>query len=156
MSSQSPDPDTLAGAPSEPAPRPAKPRRAESAAFDAPLPKTKPRAKPRRARQAKAAAAQAAAPADGAMVTKKELLARVKARADGVKGADLRIAMDAVLAELGNALVAGEGLKLPGFGVLKVQRRKELPTGDMVVVKLRRKKPGAGPKDPLAKPAEGR
>jgi DNA-binding protein HU-alpha len=87
-------------------------------------------------------------------MTKKALFERVKQRATGVKGRDLRIAMDAVLEELGAAIVEGDGVKIQPFGTLKVQRRKTLASGDLVVCKLRRKKPGPKGKDPLAEAAE--
>ncbi len=109
---------------------------------------------------AKAAAKPAAAPqaANAGEIpnamTKKALFERVKARSTGVKGREVRAVMDAVLDELGAAIVAGDGVKIQPFGTLKVQRRKPLAGGDIVVCKLRRKKPGQKAKDPLAEAAE--
>ncbi len=112
-----------------------------------PMPKTKARAKP--------AAKPAAKPQDGpSTVTKKELFTRVKARTHGVKGSEVRQVMDALLDEIGAALVAGESFKLPALGTLKVQRHKPITGADVVICKLRRKKPASKAKDPLAKPAE--
>ena len=87
-------------------------------------------------------------------VTKKELFTRVKARTGRVKGPEVRAVMDVLLNEIGAALVAGETLKVPALGTMKVQRRKAQAGADVVVCKLNRKKPGARAKDPLAKPAE--
>jgi hypothetical protein len=87
-------------------------------------------------------------------IKKKELFARVKARAGKVKGPDVRVVMDAVLEELGALLVEGETLAAQPLGTLKVQRHRALAGADVVVCKLRRKKPGGGEKDPLAEAAE--
>jgi len=95
-----------------------------------------------------------AAPVALSLMTKKALFERVRKRAAGVKGSDARIVMDAVLEELGAAITQGEGVKIQPFGTLKVQRRKTLPDGDLVVCKLRRKKPAPTGKDPLAEAAE--
>ena len=112
------------------------------------MPKTKPRAMP--------ATKPGGMPEDGpATVTKKELFIRVKARTHGVKGREVRQVMDALLDEVGAALVAGEVLKVPALGTLKVQRHKAITGADVVICKLRRKKPAAKAKEPLAKPAEG-
>ena len=122
-----------------------------------PMPKTKPAgAKPARSRADKPGNKGDTTPGDGpAVVTKKELFTRVKARTGRVKGPEVRAVMDALLNEIGAALVAGETLKLPALGTMKVQRRKAQAGADVVVCKLNRKKPGARAKDPLAKPAEG-
>jgi len=87
-------------------------------------------------------------------LNKGELLARVKARTEGVRGREIRQVIDAVLAELGQALVAGEALKLPPLGTVKAQRNWETADADLVICKLRRKKPKDETKDPLAEPAE--
>ena len=130
-----------------------------------PMPKTKP-AKPAKPRAAKPAAPARTAEDGTPIITRKELFARVKARTGKeVKGAEVRAVMEAVLAEIGDAVVKGETLKLPSLGTLKVQRQKTQGSSDVIVCKLNRKqpnpkkpaakKPGAGAKDPLAKPAEG-
>lgn len=120
------------------------------------------------ARTAKPAAktAAAAAPAQAAPATaaeaspaaaktrKRELFNRVKARTAGVKGSDVRQVMDAVLDELGMLLVQGEAIDARPLGTIKVQKHKTMAGGDIVVCKLRRKKPSDGGKDPLAEAAE--
>ena len=104
--------------------------------------------------------AQAGAPVDDAasaeqnFLTKKALFERVKAQSAGVKGSDVRTVMDAVLDVLGAAIVEGDGIKIQPFGTLKVQRRKPMPGGDVVICKLRRSKPEPKGKDPLAEAAE--
>jgi len=95
-----------------------------------------------------------AASAPPAEVTRKALIERVKARAEDTKGRDIRAVMDAVLQELGDALTAGETVKIPPLGVIKVQRRREIADGEIVICKLRRRKAAPAPKDPLAEAAE--
>ncbi len=100
-------------------------------------------------------AAETEEPGEGLVaLSKGDLFARVKARTEGVRGRDIRMVIDAVLEELGAALVAGDSLKLPPLGTLKVQRNWESANADLAICKLRRKKPGAGGNDPLAEPAE--
>lgn len=96
----------------------------------------------------------AAEAAPGQVMTKKQLFARLKARTPGVKGSDTRQVMEAMLEELGAALVSGQGLKLQPLGMVKVQRQKAVGGGDMLVLKLRRKKRGPDENDPLAEAAE--
>lgn len=85
---------------------------------------------------------------------KKELLERVKARATGVKGRDVRVVLDAVLEELGALLVDGKALNAQPLGTLKVQKRRETTGASVVVCRLRRAKPKSAAKDPLAEAAE--
>jgi len=134
---------------------------AKKPAIAKPAPKPKPTAAaPVSAPKASAAEAKGAVPkfdegpAGQSLMTKKVLFERVKKRAVGVKGSDARIVMNALLEELGAAITEGEGVKIQPFGTLKVQRRKALPDGDLVVCKLRRKKPAPKGKDPLAEAAE--
>jgi DNA-binding protein HU-alpha len=121
--------------------------------------------KPTRAKStaAKSVAATTKAPVQGVttadvtaapVVTKKELFTRLKARTPGVKGSDTRQVMEAMLDVLGEALVAGESIKAQPLGMVKVQRQKTAGGADMVVLKLRRKKPNPDGKDPLAEAAE--
>lgn len=104
--------------------------------------------------------AQTGAPVDDAaseepnFLTKKALFERVKAQSVGVKGSDVRIVMHALLDALGAAIVEGDGVKIQPFGTLKVQRRKPMPGGDIVICKLRRRKQEPKGKDPLAEAAE--
>lgn len=98
-------------------------------------------------------AAAAALPSGPVALTKRELLARVR-KSSGVKGRDVRAVTEAVLAELGGALVRGENLKLQPLGTMRVQRQKSSGGADMLVLKLRRKKPVPEGKDPLAEVAE--
>ena len=111
-----------------------------------PMPRTKPKKAPKPPQTV-----------DGApLVTRKDLFDRVKAQTGKVKGSDVRVVMDAVLDELGAAMVKGETLRLPSLGTLKVQRHKPQDKSDVVICKLNRKKRKSGAKDPLAKPAEDR
>ncbi|MFN3642416.1 MAG: HU family DNA-binding protein [Gemmobacter sp.] len=83
-----------------------------------------------------------AAPDAAPMLKLPELLDRVVARS-GAKKKDARAIVEATLAVLGEALSNGEGLNLPALGKAKVNRTKETPGGDTMVVKLRRTAPKA-------------
>lgn len=92
-------------------------------------------------------------------LTKRELLSRVSSAA-GVRRRVARPVMEAVLAELGEALSRGEQLNLHPFGKAVVNRTRDGANAEVLIVKLRRNKPGpedAVPPpdaDPLAEAAE--
>ena len=83
------------------------------------------------------------------VVKKKDMLARVAARAE-LRPSEARSVFEAVLEELGEALLRGEKLRLPPLGTVKVNRHKELPNADIVVCKIRRNKASGVDKGPLA------
>ncbi len=83
------------------------------------------------------------APATGPVLRKKDLYDRVAA-ATGAKKGDVRLIADAVLDILGTALAAGEVLALPPFGKARVHRQKDLPSGELLIVRLRRGGSGGG------------
>ena len=76
-------------------------------------------------------------PATEPVLRKKELYDRVAA-ATGAKKGDVRPIADAVLDILGKALAAGEVLALPPFGKARVNRQKDIGTGEVLIVRLRR------------------
>ena len=78
------------------------------------------------------AAAPVVKPANQALKLK-DLVDRV-AKASGAKKNGLKEIVEAVLAEMGQALGEGKELNLPPFGKAKVNRQK----GDVLVVKLKR------------------
>lgn len=133
-----------------------KPRKAAAA---------KPATAPRKTTSKAAAAAVApAAPAKGSTLRKKDLIDRV-VQVSGAKKKDTRDIVEAVLAVLGDALAAGETLALPPFGRARVNKHRDLDSGEMLTVKLRRAGPAkAGSKgdgtaampaqEPLAEPVE--
>ena len=103
---------------------------------------TKPRraaAKPAAARRKAAAkpAAAAAAPVKGGTLRKKDLIDRV-VQVSGAKKKDTREIVEAVLTVLGDALAGGEMLALPPFGRARVNKHRDLDSGEMLTVKLRR------------------
>ncbi|MHA6268099.1 HU family DNA-binding protein [uncultured Aliiroseovarius sp.] len=108
---------------------------------------------PKTAASAKPAAGFQTSDAVVSVVNKKAMLARVAARAN-VQPNKAREVYEAVLEELGDALLNGDTLKLPPLGTLKVNRQKELPNANIVICKLRRKKPSAVATDPLAPTSE--
>jgi nucleoid DNA-binding protein len=71
------------------------------------------------------------------VLKKKELLERV-IKAAGGKKKDVKEIVEAMLVVLGDALSRGEELNLPPLGRAKVNRQKDLASGEMLVVKLRR------------------
>lgn len=74
---------------------------------------------------------------------KKELVDAAVA-ASGIKKKTVKPVVDAVLAELGIALSRGDALNMPPLGKLVVNRTKDGPNAEVLIVKLRRLKPGAG------------
>ncbi|WP_421703897.1 HU family DNA-binding protein [Aliiroseovarius sp.] len=86
-------------------------------------------------------------------LNKRSLVERVAARA-GVRKAQARPIVDAMLDELGEALTRKEVLKLQPLGVMRVARMKETDNANVLVCKLRRKKSEKGGGDPLAEAAE--
>lgn len=77
------------------------------------------------------------APAAGPILRKNDFYDRVVA-ATGAKKGDVRQIADAVLDILGAALSAGEALALPPLGKARVNRQKDLATGEVLIVRLRR------------------
>ena len=70
---------------------------------------------------------------------KKEMIAKV-AEASGVKRSDAKKVLEAVLAELGDALQRGDELNLPPLGKVSVNRQREGSGAHIVIAKLRRPK----------------
>lgn len=83
----------------------------------------------------------AAAEAPGLVLRKKEFIERVVARS-GAKRGDVRALTDALLDELGAALTGSETLVLPPLGKLRVTRSVDRDSAEMLMVKIRRPKPG--------------
>ena len=86
-------------------------------------------------------AEESEAEADGAAksvsLRKKEFVERVTTLS-GHKKQDVREITEAVLAVLGDALSKGEELNLPPLGKVKVNRQRDLTSGEMMIIKLRR------------------
>ncbi len=81
--------------------------------------------------------AEADGAAKAATLRKKEFVERVTTLS-GRKKQDVREITEAVLAVLGEALSKGEELNLPPLGKIKVNRQRDLTSGEMMIVKLRR------------------
>jgi nucleoid DNA-binding protein len=65
-----------------------------------------------------------------------------------MRRADLKVAMELVLEEMGKLLDAGDELVLPPLGKLSVKKRVATPGGgDMLTVKLRRARRHPGSRD---------
>ncbi|MDH3263157.1 MAG: HU family DNA-binding protein [Paracoccaceae bacterium] len=71
------------------------------------------------------------------VLRKRDLVLRA-AESSGVKKKDTRAVVEAVLAEIGAALSRGEGLILPPLGKAKINRQKDIGTGEVLVLRLRR------------------
>ncbi|MEZ5779927.1 MAG: HU family DNA-binding protein [Paracoccaceae bacterium] len=74
------------------------------------------------------------------VLKKKELIERV-VEASGMKRKDVKPIVESTLKVLGDALSAGAGLVLPPFGKAKINRQKDLASGEMMIIKLRRDGP---------------
>ncbi len=72
------------------------------------------------------------------LVRRKELVERIVA-ASGLKPNAVKTVLDAVLKEMGDILSNGEGLNVQPLGKLVVSRRKDIPGGQILNCKLRRK-----------------
>lgn len=80
----------------------------------------------------------------GEMLKKADFIDRAVARADAKKR-DAKPAIEAALAVLSEALMAGEELNLPPLGKMRVVKSKEIGEGAKVLtLKLRTMKDGAG------------
>jgi len=90
---------------------------------------------------------------DAPMVKKKDFIEKVVERS-GIKKKDAKPVIEAMLAELGDALARGETLALRPLGKVKVVRRSSKPTADVLVCKLRRAKGATSSMDPLAEVTE--
>lgn len=89
-------------------------------------------------------AAEGAAAA--AILKLKDLVAHV-ADVTGAKKPQVKTIIEAALAEIGRVLDKGEGLNLPPFGRLKVNRSRELGDGTLLSMKLKRGATGKGGKN---------
>ncbi|SEM82030.1 HU family DNA-binding protein [Palleronia pelagia] len=92
--------------------------------------------------------------ADGPEIKKKDLLERVAAQA-GVKKPEAKPIVEAMLAVMGQALSDGEQLNLQPFGKVKVQKKKDLPNGQALTLKLRRSSQSLDETEALADPDAG-
>lgn len=107
-------------------------------------------AKPKRKAKAEGAAEM---PAAGNDLKKPELVDIVVEKA-GLKKKDVKPAVDAILAALGEAIAAGRSMTLPPLGKLRVTRSEDKPNGSVAILKLRRGGGGGKDNDPLAETEE--
>lgn len=74
------------------------------------------------------------------VMKKKELIDKAVARS-GIKKKDAKLVVEALLAEVGEALAAGRDLNLPPLGRVRINRQKELANGRVIIVKVRQNTP---------------
>jgi len=67
----------------------------------------------------------------------KDLIDRVSERS-GAKRKDVRQVAESVLAVMGEALARGETLSLPNLGKVRVNRHKDVASGEVLTVKIKR------------------
>ena len=79
----------------------------------------------------------------GPVMRKKELIEAVVARS-GLKKKDVKPAVEATLAVLGDALQEGRALNLHPMGKVKINREKKLASGRMMVARIRQNDPETG------------
>ncbi len=77
-------------------------------------------------------------PETAKVLQKRELLAQV-ARRTGLRNNEVRLVVEATLAELGSAIAAGMTLALPPLGRARISRRNDGSGGEVITLKLRRK-----------------
>lgn len=78
------------------------------------------------------------------VLQKKDFVDRVVA-ASGAKKADARPIIEATLAQLGEALSAGETLAVPPLGRARVNLERDQRGGEIITLRLRRRPPGTRP-----------
>lgn len=74
------------------------------------------------------------------VVKKPEFIDRVVARS-GLKKKDVKPALEAILAQLGEELTEDKELSLPPFGKIMVNRTKDTANGTVVIAKVKLSKP---------------
>ena len=74
------------------------------------------------------------------VVKKPEFIERVVARS-GLKKKDVKPALEAILAQLGEELTEDKELSLPPFGKIMVNRTKDTANGTVVIAKVKLSKP---------------
>ena len=81
--------------------------------------------------------AEATGAGGAAVVLRKAEFAEAVAAGTGLKKAEVRPVLDAVLAEMGRALARGDALLLPPLGKLTVSRRRGKPGTEVTILKLK-------------------
>jgi len=78
-------------------------------------------------------------PANATVLQKRQFLNRIAQRT-GQRSADIRDIVEATLAELGDAIAAGQTLALPPLGRARINRQKDISGSEVIVLRLRRRK----------------
>ncbi|MFV2035478.1 MAG: HU family DNA-binding protein [Halocynthiibacter sp.] len=86
-------------------------------------------------------------------LTKKDIIEKVVQRS-GIKKKDAKPVIEAMLAELGEALARGDTLNIRPFGKIRVSRRIAKPKAEILVCKLRQPRETPTPDNPLADQAD--
>jgi len=87
------------------------------------------------------------------VVRRKELVERIATKS-GMKPNLIKSVLDAVLLEIGDALSGGESVRVQPFGQISVNRRKDLPDGEVIICKLRRRNQTTAPTTPATDAVE--
>ena len=80
----------------------------------------------------------------------RDLLGAISERCTGVKKSDLRVVVDATLAEIGASLHKGQGLNLPGLGKAKIAKRQDKDGKSVLTVKIQQGEGKKAEPTPLA------
>ncbi|MFG6080912.1 HU family DNA-binding protein [Paracoccus litorisediminis] len=80
---------------------------------------------------------------DNATVLQKRQLVALIAQRVGRRNAEVREIVEATLAELGEAISAGQTLALPPLGRARISKQKDVSGSEVIVLRLRRRKSGA-------------
>ncbi len=91
----------------------------------------------------------------GAGFKRNDLIDAVAARSE-LKRSDVRVLMELVLDEIGNALDREDEIALAPLGKLSVKKRKDAPNGNIIMTRIKRQKRDEKTGEtPLADPDEG-
>lgn len=77
-------------------------------------------------------------PGAARVLQKRQFLSRIAHRA-GMRNAEVRDIVEATLAELGEAIAAGQTLALPPLGRARINRQRDANGTEVIVLRLRRR-----------------
>ncbi|WP_230383031.1 HU family DNA-binding protein [Paracoccus shanxieyensis] len=77
-------------------------------------------------------------PGTARVLQKRQFLARIAQRT-GMRNAQIKEIVEATLAELGDAMAAGQTLALPPLGRARINRQRDVSGAEVIVLRLRRR-----------------
>ena len=80
-------------------------------------------------------------PDNARVLQKRQLVSRIAQRV-GRGNSEIRPIVEATLAELGEAISAGQTLALPPLGRARISRQRDVSGAEVIILRLRRRHPG--------------